>query len=384
MIHIIPHHIAVGSYTRWYEMIEFSGHVKFHEFENKEQIERKLIGEPPYEEELIEHLKQIRPQLGDIVFFDQKYLYSYHNEALHRKLNELSRKFNNCKLVTFDDDNVSLFHDDERFTIFSNVFDVKISDDNKIASIPENCNYYRYRVRKASYLPHLEEIVEKFKLNIRQKKCNLIIGVDKIERLEVFKYFYNIGLDKDSYMGYSGFTSTYDDSEISESLVKFKKEKLPLILDTPFEMSEMGSVNVEIPPLPFTMNSYISCICETQLLLNQSVHLSEKSWNPFISKTIPLILGSSMINQYLKKIGFWMADDLFDISPKFTRVEIINQYKSNLDIINSMSIEDIHEYYKKNMRAIDRNFEHIKQQKFPYTPEKYKSLQRRIQDTNFI
>ena len=383
MIHVIPHHIAAGSYTRWYDMIEFEGPVTFYEFENKEVIERKLLGEPPYENELMEHLKHIKATVSDVIIFDYKYLYNYHNLELHEKLREISRKNNNCKIVVFDDDNAAPYHDEERFTIFSNIFPLDIQD-NKVAKLPENCNYYRYRATKQDYFPHLEYLVETFKLNIRQKKSNLIIGVDKLERLEIFKYFYNIGLDKNSYVGYSGFTSTYSDSELSDSLIKFKKDNIPTILDTPFWKSEMGSVNVEIPPLPFTMNSYFSCILETQIQIGNVVHLSEKSWNPFISKNIPLILGSSYINAYLKELGFWLADDIFDLTPQQTRTDILNQYKNNLDVINKMTLEDIHEYYHKNIKKIDRNFEMIKQAKFYYNQSKYKSLKKRIIDENFI
>lgn len=383
MIHVIPHHIAVGSYTRWYDMIQFDEPVIFHEFSNKEDIERKLLGEPPYENELIEHLNQIKPQLNDIVIFDYKYLYNYHNIEIHKKLNELSRRYNNCKIVVFDDDNSAPYHDDERFTIFSNVFFVK-AEDNKIVELPENCNYYRFRAPKQEYFPHLEYILKPFKLNIRQKKCNLIVGVDKLERLEIFKYFYNIGLDKESHVGYSGFTSTYDNSEISNSLLDFKNSHIPKILDTPFWMSEMGSVNVEMPALPITMTSYFSCILETQILLGTYIHLSEKSWNPFLSMNIPLILGSTYINSYLKELGFWLADDLFDLEPKHSRVDIINQYKSNLDIINNMSYDEIHEYYLKNENNIDRNFYIMKESKFYYNSKKYKSLKKRLIDEKFI
>ena len=376
MIHIIKHHIAKGSYTPWYDIIEFIEPHTYHEFDNKSDIERKLIGEPPYEDELIEHLKYLSPTSKDIVVFDYKYLNGYHHVDLELKLNQLSMRFGNCKFLLFDDDNAFPSTDSERFTIFSNIFNVEC-DDTKIVNIPINCNYYRYRASKQDYFPHLEFILRPFEGIIRQKKCNLFVGVDKKERLQVLKYFYNINLKEDSYIAYSGFTTTYDDNEISDSLLKFKKETLPIILDTPFEMSQMGSVNVEIPPLPFTMNSYFSCILETQILIGNQIHLSEKSWNPFISRNIPLILGSSFINQYLKEIGFWLADDLFDISPKFSAVDILNQYKSNLDIINKMSYSEIHDYYNSNIKNIDRNFENIKNAKFTYNSNWYKSIIKR-------
>lgn len=369
MIHVIPHHIAKGSYTAWYDIIEFKEDVIFHNFENKEQIEGKHLGEPPYEDELIKHLNEIRPTINDIVFFDYKYFNGYNHLELEQKLNQLSRKYNNTKFVLFDDDNSIEYMDTDRFTIFSNMFRIKYSD--------LNCNYYRYRASKQEYFPHLKYITNTFINNIRQKKANLIIGVDKIERLEIFKYVHSIKLDKDLYLGYSGFTSTYTDDEISKSLLDFKKEKIPTILDTPFWMSEMGSVNVEIPPLPFTMNSYVSCILETQILLDDSIHLSEKSFNPFISLNIPLILASGGVNEYLKKQGFWLAEDLFDLETKTNRTDILNQYRKNLDVINNMSIDDLHNYYIDNINNIERNFRIIEESKFTYDSNLYKSLKKR-------
>ena len=369
MIHVIPHHIGKGSYTSWYDIIEFKEPFVFHKFDNKEDIERKLIGEPPYESYLIEHLNFIKPTTTDVVMFDCKYLNGYGNVKTDVILNQLSRQYSNTKFVLFDDDNSLPYIDTERYTIFSNLFDAKYKN--------LNCNYFEYRSPKQEYFPHLKYIVNTFINNIRQKKMNMIIGVDKIERLEIFKYTHTIKLESESYVGYSGFSSTYDDSEISKSLSDFKKEKIPTILDVPFWMSEMGSVNVEIPALPFTMNSYISCILETQILLDGSVHLSEKSFNPFISHNIPLILGSSGINDYLKSKGFWMADDLFDIETKSTRSEILQQYMKNLDIIKKLKISEIHDYYIKNIKKIERNFKIIEESKFTYDSSLYKSLKKR-------
>lgn len=369
MIHVIPHHIAKGSYTAWYDIIDFQEDIIFHEFDDREEIERKLIGEPPYQDRLIQHLNKINPTINDIVFFDYKYFNGYNHIELENTLNQLSRKYNNAKFVLFDDDNSIEYTDTDRFTIFSNMFQSKYSD--------LNCNYYRYRASKQEYFPHIKYIVNTFINNIRQKKMNMIIGVDKIERLEIFKYVHNIKLNNESYLAYSGFTTTYTNDEISQSLIDFKKEKIPTILDTPFWMSEMGSVNVEIPPLPFTMNSYISCILETQLLLDDSIHLSEKSFNPFISHNIPLILASGGVNDYLKKQGFWLAEDLFDLETKNTRSDILTQYMRNLDIINNMSIEKLHEYYLNNIKNIQRNFRIIEESKFVYNSNLYKSLKKR-------
>lgn len=367
MIHIIPHHIAKGSYVAWYDLINFKEDYIIHTFDDTEQIERKLNGEPPYVDSLLSKIDTINPQFGDIVMFDSDY-YNQFDGKLEENLIQLSKKHNNCKFILFDDDNSLDYIDTEHYTFFSNKF-------RKCDTLGEynlNCNYYRYRAPLQEYWPHTKYVVNTFHLNIRQKKMNMFIGVDKKERLQTFKHVYNIGLDKDSWLAYSGFNTNYDDSEISEKLLEFKKEKLPVILDTSYEDSCNGSVNVEMPTLPITLTSYVSCILETMVLGGETLHLSEKSWNPFISKNIPLILGSTYTNDYLKKCGFWLADDLFDLTPQMDVDSILNQYRQNLDIINKMSYEDLHSYYLKNKNNIDINFNIMQNAKFEFNSNSYK------------
>jgi hypothetical protein len=369
MIHIIPQHISKGSYIAWYKLLNIKNEHIFHSFDDTEAVERKLIGEPPYVDKLIEKINIINPQFGDIIIFDSNYIRNNGGQMqLEEILIDLSKKYNNCKFVLFDDDNSLEYIDTERYTFFSNKFP---SINRVSSSYSLNCNYYRYRANLQSYWSHLEFVVDTYQTNIRQKKMNMIIGVDKKERLETFKYVYNIGLDADSWLAYSGFNCDYNETEISKKLLEFKKSKLPVILDTSFEDSCNGSVNVELPPLPLAMTSYVSCILETQIMVDDSIHLSEKSWNPFISKNIPLILGSSHLNSYLKKCGFWLAEDLFDTTPHFNRSSIIEQYKGNLDIINKMSMEDLHSYYDTNIKNIDRNFNLMKYAKFEYDSNNY-------------
>ena len=367
MIHLIPHHIKKGSYAPWYSLIDFKDDVIIHEFDNKLEIERAKFdnGNLPYYNELINQITKINPNTNDIVICDVQHFPCEEPYELQIKLKELSNKFK-IKIVSVDDDNRQPYEDTEFYTIFSNKFQTDV------LSKTYNLNYYRYRAAKEDYFSSIENIVPHFWGNLRQKKCNLIIGVDKIERLEIFKYTHNIGLDKDTYLAYSGFASNYDDSEISPKLREWKSKNIPTILDTSFKKSQEGTVNPQIPPIPFCLNSYVSCIMETQILEKPYVHLSEKSWNPFISMNIPLILGSEGINDYLKEMGFWMANDLFDLSFVRGKTNILKQYKSNLDIINKMSKLELHDYYTNNYRSIERNYNLMGKQKFVYDSKNYK------------
>ena len=265
-----------------------------------------------------------------------------------------------------DDDNYQSYKDTEYFTYHSNKF--YLLDETKVF------NYYRYIIFHTEFYKNLDNILTPYVENIREKKLNMFIGVDKPERFEVFKHTYNIGLDKDSYLAYSGFSSTYSDNDISSDLLKWKKQHIPKILDTPFEVSCHGGVNPDIPPLPYCMNSYVSCVLETQLLIDideTEIHLSEKSWNPFASFNIPLLLCAYGTRKYLKRRGFWLADDLFDVSEKTTQRDIIEQFKSNLDIVNNMSNLELREYYMKHITNLDRNYNKLMNQSFTFNKLNY-------------
>jgi hypothetical protein len=364
MIHVIAQHIGKGTYTAWYDILNFKEEYILYKFDDQDDIEKKLIGDPPYFDRIIEKLDSINPKKDDLVILDLSYIFNFNVHEFNKNMLKLSKKYNECKFFLFQDDNALPYLDNEIYTVFSNRFSI---NENNI-----NCNYYRYRAPLQDYWSSLVYVTDKFIRNYRQKKINIIVGVDKKERLHIFKYFYKTGLNLDSWMGYSAFTCNYDDSEISEGLLEFRNKNIPIILDSTRELSLNGDINVEIPPLPITMTSYVSCILETAILLGDEIHLSEKSWNPFISKNIPLILGSTYINKYLKDLGFWLADDLFDLTPQFSRDSILQQYQNNLDIINKMKIEDLHTYYIKNKNNIDSNFNLLQNQKFIFDRNNYK------------
>jgi len=364
MIHVIPVHIRRGSYSPWYSLFEFTENepVNFVNIENANEIEVNAW-KFNFIELLDIHLSKIDIQPGDSIILDRLHFDLDSIEVFREKIDSLAEK-HKCKFFVVDDDNRDDFSDTKNLTYFSNRFNV-VTDIN-------NFNYFRYRAPKQSYWRDVDYVTTKFMDNFRQKKLNMIIGVDKQERLKIFKYVYDIGLDTDSWLGYSSFATSYNDSELSQELLEFKKKKIPIILDSTSEMTNMGCINVEMPPLPITMTSYVSCILETKIIVGDGIHLSEKSWNPFISRNIPLILGSTYINSYLKNLGFWLADDLFDLTPQHTHDSIMEQYKNNLDVIHKMSLEDLYFYYKKNVYNIQSNFKLLEKQKFIFNRNNYK------------
>ena len=363
MIHVIPHHIGKGSWINWYDLINFKSadEVTYYHISNPDIYEHNQLKREEYFSHLINHLKVINPKEGDSIFCDLQYFPFENHQIFFNSVNELSEKFK-VKFFLVDTDNFLSYMDTENYTIFSNKFNINSSD--------VNFNYFRFRPSKQNYVKYIPELFTPFLENIRQKKFNFIVGVDKIERLLSLKHIYDSKILNDGYVAYSGFSRSYDVNSISESLNIFRNENIPIILDVPYDRSEIGAVNVEYPPLPITLNSYVSFICETSVIMDE-IHLSEKSWNPFISLNIPLLLGSSLINTYLKNLGFWMADDIFDLSPKLNFIDIVTQYKSNIDIINNMSYSDLYDYFRQNKNAMIRNHELLINQKFIFDRKNY-------------
>lgn len=363
MIHIIPHHIRRGSWPPWYKLIHFTEEVNILKGYDDFNIERDLNQED-FTIHLDKYLTELNVQPNDCVFVDKRYFSNLgHHPEFIQNVNLYSKKYN-CKFFVLDDDNHYDYSDNSNYTYFSNRFDV--------LNCRHNFNYFRYRTPYHTWTNNLAELLNPFLYNLRQKKFNFIVGVDKIERLISLKHIYNVGMNADGYVGYSGFNKAYSEDELSDKLIEFRDNTIPIVLDVPYERSLDGAVNVEFPPFPICLNSYVSCICETMVIDGTHIHLSEKTWNPFISHNIPLILGSRYINNYLREMGFWLAEDLFDITPQENRTDIINQFISNLNIIHSMTYDELHKYFIKNMGAIMRNYDILMKQKFVFNRNNYK------------
>lgn len=363
MIHVIPHHVKRGAWPAWHKLIDFTETINVLDGYDINSIERCLDSTPP-SNNIEKYIIELNVNPNDSVVCDKHYFIKDGEDFDTTKSNiiNLSKKYK-CKFFIVDDDNNKKYSDNIHFTYFSNRFN--INDESN------NFNYFKYRTPIHNWTNNLSELLNPFLSNTRQKKFNFIVGVDKVERLTSLKHIYNNKMESDGYIGYSAFVKGYEDSVISNQLIQFRDSTIPIILDIPFEKSVYGDVNVEYPPFPICLNSYVSCICETAIIDSDEIHLSEKAWNPFISHNIPLILGSKYINKYLKELGFWLADDLFDIKPKDNRTDILNQFTSNLDIINSISYNDLYKYYYDNIDHIKRNFDILMKQKFIFDRKNY-------------
>jgi hypothetical protein len=114
-----------------------------------------------------------------------------------------------------------------------------------------------------------------------------------------------------------------------------------------------------IPP-QYSLQSYVSITTETYFFQNElskNAVFSEKSLKAFYGFNIPLILGQPASIRYLKDLGFDMFEDLFDLTPKFKKNEIFEQFEKNLKVINSMTKDELHKYYVNNLNRVHSNFQ---------------------------
>ena len=61
-----------------------------------------------------------------------------------------------------------------------------------------------------------------------------------------------------------------------------------------------------------------------------------------------------------------MFEDLFDLTPKYTRKEIFEQFDNNIKVINSMTKMELHEYYVNNLNRIHHNYETLTKRMVEY------------------
>jgi hypothetical protein len=107
--------------------------------------------------------------------------------------------------------------------------------------------------------------------------------------------------------------------------------------------------------------SYVSFISETCLENGTMSPLTEKTLIAFLTKTIPIVLGGKHYVKELKDMGFYVWNDEFgfddgDILESQTYLKI---YKFNncINHYNSMSIDDIRDFYNSNIDKIENNYQ---------------------------
>jgi hypothetical protein len=117
--------------------------------------------------------------------------------------------------------------------------------------------------------------------------------------------------------------------------------------------------------------SFVSFILETDntiaknkcQLLYDLVPFSEKTVIPFMTFSIPIIFGEPYIVEKLTSLGFWIGNDDFGFGSgdlEINKDKKIQRYLKCIEKYNSLSINDIKNYYIDNQEKIQKNYDLIK------------------------
>jgi len=107
--------------------------------------------------------------------------------------------------------------------------------------------------------------------------------------------------------------------------------------------------------------TYISFVVETNYGHWSSNSFTEKTLLSFLSGTIPIIFGQKDLISDLKKLGFWIANEDFgfgngDVFSNVSQYRI-EKYSKCVDSVSNMSIEEVNDYYLKNLDKIKNNWQ---------------------------
>ena len=250
-----------------------------------------------------------------------------------------------------------------------------------ISNMERVANYYIINTYlQYNYNTFLNSLFHQTRDLVRTKKYNFFNGIHKPYRLKCYEIIKNNNMLGDGYFSYVDFAYFKNDEEQYQEFMEFlgfdsiqsylkhlNTFEIPYLCDTT-EVNPNVFVAFAIPP-QYSLQSYVSITTETYFFENENaknVNFSEKSLKSFYGFNIPLILGQPTSIRYLKDLGFDMFEDLFDLTPKYTRKEIFEQFDNNIKVINSMTKMELHEYYVNNLNRIHHNYETLTKRMVEY------------------
>lgn len=229
----------------------------------------------------------------------------------------------------------------------------------------------------------------------KSKKYNFLNGIHKPHRFAAYQLIKKHNMLEDgffSYLDYPNFleqeshrkeTAEWLNISLEEFENELKTTKIPYLLETYEPTPQPGIFYTPflVPPI-YSWQSYISITSETNYVESSNiVSLSEKSFKAFAGFNIPLIYGQPNIVDYLKELGFDMFDDLFDNTPTNNKADTLAKLDRNLQVINNMSFEELHNFYLNNYERIKHNFYHLTKRMKNFHFSKIKQSYEKLQHT---
>ena len=300
-------------------------------------------------------------------------------------INYISKKYPNIRFIVLTQETF-LTYTKQSFDN-KNVFYIINSLSNpyeyvaNVSKMETVANYYIMNTYlQQNYNTFLNSLFHQTRDLVRTKKYNFFNGIHKPHRLKCYEIIKNNNMLDDGYFSYVDFAYFKNDEEQYQEFMEFlgfdsiesylkhlNGFQIPYLCDTT-EVNPNVFVAFAIPP-QYSLQSYVSITTETYFFENENarnVNFSEKSLKSFYGFNIPLILGQPTSIRYLKDLGFDMFEDLFDLTPKYKRSEIFEQFDNNVKVINSMTKMELHEYYVNNLNRIHHNYETLTKRMVEY------------------
>jgi hypothetical protein len=289
---------------------------------------------------------------------------------------KISKKYPNIKFIVSSDE--TFFKYSEQESNHFNVFYILNGIINPYSFIDNTdwirnyCNFYiTNNYLQEDYINFLKKIFYLTNDMVRDKKYNFYNGVHKPHRLKCYELIKNNNLLEEGYFSYSDFAELSKDKSYIYDYMNFldiksleeyndyiSKFEIPYYYDT--KDSDPNVFVAFSNPPQTALQSYISITTETSFYSDEESNnfiFSEKAYKGFFGFNIPLIIGQPTGIRYLKDLGFDLFEDLFDVSPKYTKSEIFEQANKNFSIIKSMSKSEIYDYYVNNMHRVFQNYD---------------------------
>ena len=371
MIYTLEYDYSQGMYeTDWLDTLKRTG-LEYKTLVNDMVTGQHVINNKRYLESNIDYLQSILTEddylLMDSAFvFEQPNLISLEIKDVYKLLRE---KLKYKKILIFHPDNGygDTGGDDIEF-IFPQ-YDINWSS-NKCKS---QYNMYLNNTgkNKNRWLNML--LALRFDNMLRYKHFQFTNGVFKEHRTLLYGYLKKDGLLNTCFTSYLGYdiegqsTPYYKDHFESLNTNRLSNDEyedivkdLPHVLDTEWT----GNVGQDSTIIPYSSNSYFHLVGCTNYKCDRNqvpIYTSEKIFKPYLSWQIPIFFGVPGLYKVLKKLGFDVFEDIFDMSfdnelNDMKRFEL--QYK-NVKKIAKMSKQEVHNTYRSNLHRIENNFKNL-------------------------
>lgn len=239
-----------------------------------------------------------------------------------------------------------------------------ITNDSKINEMNLKCNVFKSQHLAVTFGGNFLKKEISFKPEKNGKFFMCQNRSARPHRLTLLSYLNNNGILMDTNYSYLYKLEGYDmDNYFLEDEYSLYKKDIHIInssiTNMENETSKMADPNFDFQMISTTqdnINSYVNITTESRFY-EDCIHITEKSFKPFVFYQLPIIVGTHLHNKYLKnEYGFDLYEDLFDLSFDLESNDNLRM-KMIVDEINRIHgiKNEVVLYYKENKDRLEKN-----------------------------